>query len=53
MTKIARAHGFNVVRSFFIKNEESLISLKIYDIVRNIPRGEVMTYGQIAEMLGE
>ncbi|MBQ2852927.1 MAG: MGMT family protein [Bacteroidales bacterium] len=36
-----------------MKNEESLISLKIYDIVRNIPRGEVMTYGQIAEMLGE
>ena len=38
---------------FFIKNEESMMSLKIYDIVRNIPRGEVMTYGQIAEMLGE
>ena len=53
MTKIARAHGFNVVRFFFIKNEESMMSLKIYEIVSNIPRGEVMTYGQIAEMLGE
>lgn len=29
------------------------LSAMIYEIVRNIPRGEVMTYGQIAEMLGE
>lgn len=29
------------------------LSKKIYDIVRNIPEGEVMTYGQIAEMLGD
>ena len=29
------------------------LSVRIYEIVRNIPRGEVMTYGQIAEMLGE
>lgn len=26
---------------------------KIYDLVRKIPRGRVMTYGQIAEILGE
>ena len=29
------------------------LSARIYEIVRNIPRGEVMTYGQIAEMLGD
>lgn len=28
------------------------LSKKIYEIVRNIPEGEVMTYGRIAEMLG-
>ena len=26
---------------------------KVYEIVRRIPAGKVMTYGQIAEMLGE
>lgn len=26
---------------------------RVYDIVRRIPRGRVMTYGQIATMLGE
>ena len=26
---------------------------RVYDIVRDIPRGRVMTYGQIAEILGE
>ncbi|MEP6921347.1 MAG: MGMT family protein [bacterium] len=26
---------------------------RVYDIVRRIPRGQVMTYGQIAEILGE
>ena len=26
---------------------------RIYEIVRRIPRGRVMTYGQIAELLGE
>jgi methylated-DNA-protein-cysteine methyltransferase-like protein len=26
---------------------------RVYEIVRRIPRGRVMTYGQIAEMLGE
>jgi len=26
---------------------------RVYDIVRKIPRGRVMTYGQIAEILGE
>lgn len=25
---------------------------KVYDIVRNIPRGQVTTYGQIAHLLG-
>ena len=29
------------------------LSARIYEIVSNIPRGEVMTYGQIAEMLGD
>lgn len=28
------------------------LSKRIYDIVMTIPRGEVMTYGQIAERLG-
>ncbi len=26
---------------------------RVYEIVRKIPRGRVMTYGQIAEILGE
>ena len=26
---------------------------RVYDLVRKIPRGRVMTYGQIAEILGE
>ena len=26
---------------------------KVYEIVRQIPRGRVMTYGQIADLLGE
>ncbi|MCB1024220.1 MAG: MGMT family protein [Acidobacteria bacterium] len=26
---------------------------RVYEIVRTIPRGKVMTYGQIAEILGE
>ena len=26
---------------------------RVYEIVRSIPRGRVMTYGQIAEILGE
>jgi O-6-methylguanine DNA methyltransferase len=30
----------------------SELSDKIYEIVSNIPRGSVMTYGQIGEMLG-
>lgn len=29
------------------------LSKKIYEIVRNIPEGVVMTYGQIGEMLGD
>jgi methylated-DNA-protein-cysteine methyltransferase-like protein len=26
---------------------------RVYEIVRQVPRGRVMTYGQIAEILGE
>jgi len=26
---------------------------RVYDIVRSIPRGKVMTYGQLAEILGD
>ena len=26
---------------------------RVYDLVKRIPRGKVMTYGQIAEILGE
>lgn len=29
------------------------LELKIYDIVRNIPCGQVMTYGQVAEKAGD
>ncbi len=29
------------------------LELKIYDIVRNIPEGQVMTYGQVAEKAGD
>lgn len=29
------------------------LELKIYDIVRNIPKGQVMTYGQVAEKAGD
>lgn len=28
------------------------LELKIYDIVRRIPKGKIMTYGQIAEIAG-
>jgi len=30
-----------------------LLCEKVYNLVRQIPRGKVMTYGQIAEILGE
>lgn len=29
------------------------LELKIYDIVRNIPEGQVLTYGQVAEKAGD
>jgi methylated-DNA-protein-cysteine methyltransferase-like protein len=28
------------------------LNSKVYEIVKNIPRGKVVTYGQIAEVLG-
>lgn len=33
--------------------DESRYRERVYEIVRRIPRGRVMTYGQIAEILGE
>ena len=33
--------------------EERSYRDRVYEIVRRIPRGRVMTYGQIAEILGE
>lgn len=33
--------------------DETSYREKVYDLVRQIPRGRVMTYGQIAEILGE
>ncbi len=33
------------------RSEEGLFE-KVYEIVRKIPKGKVMTYGQIAQMLG-
>ncbi|MBA2646842.1 MAG: MGMT family protein [Pyrinomonadaceae bacterium] len=33
--------------------EERSYRERVYEIVRRIPHGRVMTYGQIAEMLGE
>ena len=35
--------------NFFVKNFYS----KVYEVVKKIPRGKVMTYGQIAEFLGD
>ena len=35
----------------FANNKE--YQARVYEIVRQIPRGRVMTYGQIAEILGE
>jgi methylated-DNA-protein-cysteine methyltransferase related protein len=35
------------------KLEQSDYRARVYQIVRRIPRGRVMTYGQIAELLGE
>ena len=35
------------------KNEKLRYRERVYEIVRRIPRGRVMTYGQIAELLGE
>jgi methylated-DNA-protein-cysteine methyltransferase-like protein len=33
--------------------DEQSYRARVYDIVRQIPKGRVMTYGQIAELLGE
>jgi|SRR6185369_11244454 len=33
--------------------DETSYRERVYDLVRQIPRGRVMTYGQIAEILGE
>ncbi len=33
--------------------EKSRYRERVYEIVRRIPRGRVMTYGQISELLGE
>lgn len=33
--------------------DEQKYQQRVYEIVREIPAGKVMTYGQIAEMLGE
>ncbi len=35
------------------KIDEQSYREKVYEIVRDIPAGKVMTYGQIAEILGE
>lgn len=35
------------------KKENPKYRERVYSIVRRIPRGRVMTYGQIAELLGE
>ena len=35
------------------KNSDSNYRERVYRIVRRIPRGHVMTYGQLAEILGE
>ena len=33
--------------------DETSYREKVYDLVKQIPRGRVMTYGQIADILGE
>ena len=33
--------------------DETSYREKVYDLVRQIPKGRVMTYGQIADILGE
>jgi len=35
------------------KRDQENYRQRVYQIVRKIPRGRVMTYGQIAELLGE
>ncbi len=36
-----------------MKTDEKIYRERVYEIVRQIPVGRVMTYGQIAEILGE
>lgn len=38
---------------FFMNVDDKSYREKVYEIVRQIPAGRVMTYGQIAEILGE
>ena len=40
-------------KMILINFQKHLVKEKVYKIVRKIPAGRVMTYGQIAEMLGE
>ena len=35
------------------KDDKFVYRERVYEIVRRIPSGRVMTYGQIAEILGE
>lgn len=49
---------FFVAVSFYVKFlvmkvDEQSYREKVYKIVREIPKGKVMTYGQIADILGE
>lgn len=36
-----------------MKTDERIYRERVYELVRQIPKGRVMTYGQIAEILGE
>jgi methylated-DNA-protein-cysteine methyltransferase-like protein len=44
-----RGSDFSLMETVNDKNYRQ----RVYEIVRQIPRGRVMTYGQIAEILGE
>ena len=51
-----RNKGFEIKNLYFcsIGDSRKMTELadKIYEIVKNIPRGKVMTYGQVAERVG-
>ena len=40
-------------KTVMAKQEQNEYRERVYQIVRKIPRGRVMTYGQIAELLGD